>query len=575
MSRNLVTIVMAKMKKIASLFVLVLALAVLGTISVCTATTYPAPELQSPSNGEIVTIGSVTFSWSAVTDAQYYVLTKTSATGDGWDSIFSIHENSFLTDTSWTLPSDDLHDLVYTGGHQDTFYWHVFAYCGTYLAHSANSSIWSFSVLKIPVAFIDVNYWNGITESDPATYAWGEAAFWQLVNSMASDPLGGWGSPELKYWSSADLAVTTLHSVPLIWSDRNDDSQLTPVAFADRYQVQISTSSSFDNTIVDTTVENISYTTPDLSPGLYYWRVRSETSGGLVTDWNTARKFVVASGSVATTDNDSDGMPNSWETQYGLNPNYSGDASQDLDGDGYTNLEEYQAGTDPTSASSHPEVVQPVVLPAAVTVTNISTKLGTKILVGENGVESVSVSLSPKMVVVSFENEQPVYSLIIYTDENMDAISVGVEQLSQKPAAVPEPTASLPGIIVSHYMEITVTPTAATSVQVENNSTIAFRVLKSWLSNNNISPAGVRLLRYSNGQWNEIFAVPMEKEDATYKYYSAIVPGFSTFAVAGEAATPSGTAAPSDSTMFMIAGAVILIVVIAAAVFVTKFKKPH
>jgi PGF-pre-PGF domain-containing protein len=177
--------------------------------------------------------------------------------------------------------------------------------------------------------------------------------------------------------------------------------------------------------------------------------------------------------------------------------------------------------------------------------------------------------------VVSFENEQPVDSLIIYTDENMNAISVGVEQLSQKPAALPEPTASLPDIIVSHYMDITVTPTAATSIQVENNSTIAFRVSKSWLSSNNISSTGVLLLRYSGGQWNEHLAMPLEKEDATYNYYTAMVPGFSTFAVAGEAATPSGTTAPSDSTMLMIAGAVILIVVIAAAVFVTKFKKPH
>lgn len=55
-------------------------------------------------------------------------------------------------------------------------------------------------------------------------------------------------------------------------------------------------------------------------------------------------------------DTDNDGMPNDWETQYGLNPNVN-DANQDADGDGYTNLQEYQAGTNPASSSSYPGAV--------------------------------------------------------------------------------------------------------------------------------------------------------------------------------------------------------------------------
>lgn len=53
-------------------------------------------------------------------------------------------------------------------------------------------------------------------------------------------------------------------------------------------------------------------------------------------------------------DADNDGMPDTWENQYGLDPDNSGDASLDSDGDGYTNLKEYQEGTDPTLASSYP-----------------------------------------------------------------------------------------------------------------------------------------------------------------------------------------------------------------------------
>ncbi len=45
-------------------------------------------------------------------------------------------------------------------------------------------------------------------------------------------------------------------------------------------------------------------------------------------------------------DSDSDGMPDGWESNNGLNP-LSNNASDDPDGDWQTNLEEYQAGSNP------------------------------------------------------------------------------------------------------------------------------------------------------------------------------------------------------------------------------------
>ncbi|RLF48473.1 MAG: hypothetical protein DRN20_04455, partial [Thermoplasmata archaeon] len=54
-------------------------------------------------------------------------------------------------------------------------------------------------------------------------------------------------------------------------------------------------------------------------------------------------------------DSDDDGMPDGWEVKYkpNLDPTEN-DASLDADGDGFTNLEEYTAGTNPLDPSDHP-----------------------------------------------------------------------------------------------------------------------------------------------------------------------------------------------------------------------------
>jgi pectate lyase len=46
-------------------------------------------------------------------------------------------------------------------------------------------------------------------------------------------------------------------------------------------------------------------------------------------------------------DSDHDGMPDTWETKYQLDPAKASDGPMDADGDGYTNVEEYLNGTDP------------------------------------------------------------------------------------------------------------------------------------------------------------------------------------------------------------------------------------
>ncbi len=60
-------------------------------------------------------------------------------------------------------------------------------------------------------------------------------------------------------------------------------------------------------------------------------------------------------------DTDKDGMPDSYETQNGFNPNDASDAAKDFDSDGVSNLDEFKAGTDPK------DVTKPTVVSATAT----------------------------------------------------------------------------------------------------------------------------------------------------------------------------------------------------------------
>ncbi|BEL03936.1 pectate lyase [Actinoplanes sichuanensis] len=106
--------------------------------------------------------------------------------------------------------------------------------------------------------------------------------------------------------------------------------------------------------------------------GAFWWardavdtRVISETrstSGAVIddpnsTEWNNLWNAAQVN-SPSGWDTDRDGMPDTWESANGLNPN-TADHNGDLDGDGYRNIEEYldfaaQGGTTPTPSTSAP-----------------------------------------------------------------------------------------------------------------------------------------------------------------------------------------------------------------------------
>ncbi len=197
---------------------------------------------------------------------------------------------------------------------------------------------------------------------------------------------------------------------------------------------------------------------------------------------------------------------------------------------------------------------------------NVSNNVGSGNLLSatENGVTSILVT-SENDVVVDFAKNQLIKSLVISTDTAMQAVSIEVEQTTEKPSGVSEPSSAVSGAVLSHYLEITVTPTSASSVQVDS-AIIDFKVLKSWVTANSIDHATVVLLRYGGDQWAELTTTATGSEDTDYVYYRATTSGFSTFAVIGKS---SASELPFGLNIVTL---LVIILVIVAVVAITAVK---
>ena len=80
-----------------------------------------------------------------------------------------------------------------------------------------------------------------------------------------------------------------------------------------------------------------------------FWNQKKGISEGRLNDLVSIARFTIPNPGERNleSDRDTDGIPDLWETNLGLNPDNATDASLDQDSDGFTSLEEYSANTDP------------------------------------------------------------------------------------------------------------------------------------------------------------------------------------------------------------------------------------
>ncbi|MEE2731653.1 MAG: hypothetical protein VYA55_12605 [Pseudomonadota bacterium] len=219
-------------------------------------------------------------------------------------------------------------------------------------------------LVVVVVALLTTSSSYAITEGSPISFQYttfeeeGLAPGWETsVNSF--NDLASW--QRVNSWSSQGDTSLNLHgkyvkSASLSFAGYTDD-----VTFSFQYRTRFipSYTTAYLFVYVDGSIylrettlgdwEGVRNFRHELDAGYHTIEIRYYygVSGTITFDIKNQvwLDFVVFEG--ADKDIDSDGLPNLWEVQYGLDPRFAEDAVLDSDGDGLDNLAEFQNGTNP------------------------------------------------------------------------------------------------------------------------------------------------------------------------------------------------------------------------------------
>ena len=115
--------------------------------------------------------------------------------------------------------------------------------------------------------------------------------------------------------------------------------------------------------------------------------------------------------------------------------------------------------------------------------------------------------------------------------KNLEEVEVVVIKLKDKPIEIIDPPKK--NISVYNYLDIKLISND-TYVEEDDIKSLEFefKVEVAWINNNKIDKGTIRLIRYHDGEWQNL-STTLISENETYLYYTTESPGCSTFAVVG------------------------------------------
>ncbi|MCK4735759.1 MAG: PGF-pre-PGF domain-containing protein [Methanophagales archaeon] len=151
---------------------------------------------------------------------------------------------------------------------------------------------------------------------------------------------------------------------------------------------------------------------------------------------------------------------------------------------------------------------------------------------------NIPVIEAGKEVATTFK-DMDVSMITLKADADVSDVEVKVERVERTPD-IPEPSD-----ILYTYLDIEVENAGGAKIE----GRVEFKVANSWIADNNIGEATVKLNRYdeSGGNWNALTTSKVGEDDATV-FFDAQTPGFSMFAVTGEKKVEVETAAAATPT---------------------------
>jgi len=167
------------------------------------------------------------------------------------------------------------------------------------------------------------------------------------------------------------------------------------------------------------------------------------------------------------------------------------------------------------------EVVQPTAAPgtvAEVEVTNEIAKFVASPVAGQPLIVDI-LTQAPAIASTSGISKISIVSSVSYSDAQ-----ISIKPIFEKPAEVSEPAKK-----VLKYIQINI-DIPSNNIQ---SAKLTFVVTKADLKKMNIDVSTLKLLRYVNGEWQEL-STELAFEDLKSYTFEAITPGFSYFAIAGE-----------------------------------------
>ncbi|NOY25491.1 MAG: PKD domain-containing protein [Oligoflexia bacterium] len=218
---------------------------------------------------------------------------------------------------------------------------------------SATLSVSYSDVESADTQTVSWDFGDGTTGTgDSVSHAWGDNDDYTVIVTVTDDD-GGLDSSS--FTQTTTNVAPTLSGDPDTTATQGVSYSFTPTVTDPGTDDTFSFTASLpDGASVDGSTGQVTWTPTTDQLGTYglTLTVQDDDGGEDSLSWDVDVSFV---------DTDGDGMSDTWESTYGLDPSDPSDATADGDGDGRTNLEEFLDGTDPTvyDGPGQPTLVSP------------------------------------------------------------------------------------------------------------------------------------------------------------------------------------------------------------------------